>query len=74
MRPVGGEIVLNGKRMTGKPYHTFQNAGVSYVPASRLEEGLIPGLSLTEHFILGEEQSGFFINREQGRDHQPRAD
>ncbi len=65
MRSVGGEIVLNGKRMTGKPYHSFQNVGVSYVPASRMEEGLIPGLSITEHFILSEGQSGFFIDRDQ---------
>ncbi len=64
LRSVGGEIVLNGKRMTAKPYHSFQNAGVSYVPASRMEEGLIPGLSINEHFILSEDQSGFFIDRD----------
>ena len=64
IRPVGGEIALDGKRMTGKPYHAFQGVGVSYVPASRMEEGLIPGLSITEHFILSEGQSGFFIDRE----------
>jgi general nucleoside transport system ATP-binding protein len=28
-----------------------------------LEEGLIAGLSLTEHFILAEKQKGFFIDR-----------
>ncbi len=62
IRPVAGEINLGGKRLTGKPYRTFLEAGISYVPASRMEEGLIPGLSLTEHFILAEEQRGFFIN------------
>ena len=64
MRPVGGDLRLSGKRLTGKPYHSFQDAGISYVPASRMEEGLIPGLSITEHFILSEDQSGFFIDRE----------
>jgi simple sugar transport system ATP-binding protein len=29
-----------------------------------LEEGLISGLSLTEHFILAREQKGFIINRD----------
>ncbi len=62
IRPVAGEINLGGKRLTGKPYRAFLEAGIAYVPASRMEEGLIPGLSLTEHFILAEEQSGFFIN------------
>jgi len=64
MRPVGGEVRMGGKRLSGKPYRTFQETGVSYVPASRMEEGLIPGLSITEHFILSEEQSGFFIDRD----------
>lgn len=64
MRPVDGEINLAGKRLTGKPYHFFLEAGISYVPASRLEEGLIPGLSLTDHFVLAEDQSGFLIDRE----------
>ncbi len=62
IRPVAGETNLGGKRLTGKPYRAFLEAGIAYVPASRMEEGLIPGLSLTEHFILAEEQSGFFIN------------
>lgn len=62
IRPVSGEINLGGKRLTGKPYRAFLETGIAYVPASRMEEGLIPGLSLTEHFILAEEQQGFFIN------------
>ncbi len=62
IRPVSGEINLGGKRLTGKPYRAFLESGIAYVPASRMEEGLIPGLSLTEHFILAEEQQGFFIN------------
>jgi simple sugar transport system ATP-binding protein len=64
IRPVAGEINLGGRRLTGKPYRHFMSSGIAYVPASRLEEGLIQGLSLTEHFILAEEQDGFFINRE----------
>ncbi|HNR45738.1 MAG TPA: ATP-binding cassette domain-containing protein [Anaerolineaceae bacterium] len=62
-RPVGGHLHLNGHDLTGKPYRNFLDAGVAYVPASRLEEGLIPGLTLTEHFILTGKQPGFFINR-----------
>jgi simple sugar transport system ATP-binding protein len=64
IRPVGGKVIVGGKNLIGKNYHTFMDHGVAFLPASRMEEGLIPGLSLTEHFILSGEQSGLFINRE----------
>jgi general nucleoside transport system ATP-binding protein len=63
IRPVGGRLVLDGKNLAGKPYQTFMESGIAFMPAARLEEGLIPGLTLTEHFILCEEQRGFFVNR-----------
>ena len=63
MRPVNGNINFNGKNFSGKTYPTFQKAGVAYLPASRLEEGLIPGMSLTEHFILSEEHRELFVNQ-----------
>ena len=64
IRPVSGDISIQGKKLVGKPYHSFIEAGIGYVPASRLEEGLISGLTLIEHFILLEEEHGFFINRD----------
>ena len=63
----GGRVYLEDAELTGKPYRTFKRRGVAYVPATRLEEGLIPGLSLAEHFLLTEKKPGFFINREEGR-------
>jgi general nucleoside transport system ATP-binding protein len=65
LRPVGGEILINGSNMTAKPYHAFLEKCVAYLPASRLEEGLVPGLTISEHFSLIEEQPGFFINQKQ---------
>jgi simple sugar transport system ATP-binding protein len=62
-RPVGGQIRLGEKNLAGKPYRQFMDSGIAYMPAARLEEGLIPGLSLTEHFILCEEQRGFFVDK-----------
>lgn len=64
IRPVGGKIYMNGKDLTSRPYMSFLRCGISYVPAARLEEGLISGLSLTDHFILARKQSGFFVNRD----------
>jgi ABC-type uncharacterized transport system ATPase subunit len=67
VRTVGGRIVIDGHDLTGNNYQDFKKQGVAFLPASRLEEGLIPSLNLTEHFILAEEPKGFFINWEQGR-------
>jgi general nucleoside transport system ATP-binding protein len=67
MRPVGGRVQIKGQDLTGKSYHTFKHAGVNFLPAARLEEGLVPGLSLTDHFVLAEEPKGIFIDHAAGR-------
>lgn len=67
VRPVGGKVILKGKDLTGKPYHTFKHQGVNFLPAARLEEGLVPGLSLTDHFVLAEEPKGIFIDKVAGQ-------
>ena len=56
------------RNFTGKTYPVFQKAGVAYLPASRLEEGLIPGMTLTEHFILSEEHNELFVNQKSAID------
>ena len=65
LRPVGGEILIHGESMTGQPYRSFLRRGVAYLPASRLEEGLVPGLTLMEHFSLIDGNRGLFINQKQ---------
>jgi general nucleoside transport system ATP-binding protein len=62
IRPVNGRVVVSGRDLTGKSYHAFKECGVSFLPASRMEEGLVPGLTLTEHFELAEEADGMFID------------
>lgn len=68
MRPVSGSVHLGDQNFTGKTYPSFQKAGVAYLPASRLEEGLIPGMTLTEHFILSEEHKELFVNQKSAID------
>lgn len=63
----GGGVELDGIDLSGKSYHHFKRRGVAYVPAARLEEGLIPGLTITEHVLLAQKKPGFFIDRESGR-------
>jgi ABC-type uncharacterized transport system ATPase subunit len=50
--PTSGTITVNGRNMTRAAYHQFKQAGVAFVPAGRLEEGLINGMTLTQHFAL----------------------
>ena len=67
IRPVNGRVLVNNHDLTGHSYHTFKRGGVSFMPASRMEEGLVPGLTLTEHFVLAEETQGVFIDGDKGR-------
>ncbi|NLX08808.1 MAG: ATP-binding cassette domain-containing protein [Chloroflexi bacterium] len=52
LRPDRGAVHIGGREMTGQPYHRFVKHGVAFLPAGRLEEGLIGGMTLTEHFAL----------------------
>ena len=62
-----GRIRLDGRDMTGAPYRRFLQAGVAYMPAARLEEGLVQGVSLTEHFALADRACPFFIDWQAAR-------
>ena len=54
-----GQVKMAAKPFAGKdPLLTFIQKGGAFLPGSRLEEGLIPGLSLTEHYALGQLPSG----------------
>ncbi|HMD90033.1 MAG TPA: ATP-binding cassette domain-containing protein [Anaerolineaceae bacterium] len=68
VRTVAGQVIVGGQDLTGCDYHVFKRHGVAFLPASRLEEGLVSGLNLTEHVILAQEAEGFFINWEKGRE------
>lgn len=65
VEPAGGQFCLDEdeKPMNGKTYHDYKRMGVAYLPAARLEKGLVPGLSLAEHFTLSVKPKGAFIDR-----------
>jgi simple sugar transport system ATP-binding protein len=74
-QPVGGSFCLDDedggrseRDMTGHTHHDFRKEGVAYLPAARLEQALVPGLSLTEHFILSEGMKGVFIDRKKSEE------
>jgi ABC-type uncharacterized transport system ATPase subunit len=61
-RPLSGKVLLAGRDMTGRPYGQFLDAGVAYMAAGRLEEGLIAGMSLTEHVALAGRSRDLLVN------------
>jgi ABC-type uncharacterized transport system ATPase subunit len=54
LKTARGRVTVDGRDMTGKPYRQFLHKGVAFGAAGRLEEGLIAGLTLTEHVALNE--------------------
>jgi simple sugar transport system ATP-binding protein len=62
VKPRSGRIRVGGRDLTGRALPEYLAAGVHYMPAGRLEEGLVPGLSIAEHFLLADGGSGFFID------------
>ncbi len=57
-----GLILLDGRDITGSSYAHRLESGLQYLPAGRLEEGLVTGLTLTEHLILSQPDTQFFVN------------
>jgi general nucleoside transport system ATP-binding protein len=66
IHPVSGKIMIRGQQelvdMTSKRYHQFQQSGVGYLPADRLREGLVWGLTIQEHVVLRTPAEGIFID------------
>ena len=60
-KPTQGTITLNGIRMNGRDHHAFKDMRVVFMPTARLEEGLIPGLSIAEHVALQNRRKGFIV-------------
>ncbi len=49
---VAGDLDVGGRALAGRPATDFLAAGIHYLPAARMEEGLFPGLSLLDHVRL----------------------
>ncbi len=62
LKPENGQILLEGKEVNNWSFHRRQKSGIAYVAAGRLEEGLVAGLTLTEHLVLAQPKHRFFID------------
>jgi simple sugar transport system ATP-binding protein len=57
-----GRIWIDNLDVTSMSYHQRVAHGVAYMPAGRLEEGLVHDLTLTEHMVLSAPEQSFFID------------
>jgi len=57
-----GRISLAGQDITHWSYQRLRTAGIGYIAAGRLEEGLVAGLTITEHLVLSQPSHKFFID------------
>lgn len=62
IEPDKGQVFVENEDVTGWSYHKMQSEGIAYVAAGRLEEGLVAGLTITEHIILAQPEHSFFID------------
>ncbi|MEW5723103.1 MAG: ATP-binding cassette domain-containing protein [Thermodesulfobacteriota bacterium] len=52
VRMTSGRLVFRRVELGGRSYLHFRRESIHFLPAARLEEGLFPDLSLTEHVCL----------------------
>ncbi len=57
-----GTLWINGVDLTHRPYGAYQQAGVGFLPADRLKEGLIAGLTIQEHVAVRAATRQWFVN------------
>lgn len=58
-----GSISIDFHRLSGKPFRFFPSNSVFFVPGSRMEEGLISGLTITEHVALNRSGRSVFFKK-----------
>jgi simple sugar transport system ATP-binding protein len=71
--PIRGTIELDGVDMTRARAAAYRRAGVEYLPADRLRDGMIGSLSLADHFTLEDRDPARLLNRERADQRAQRA-
>lgn len=51
-QPLAGDIGFHGRSLNGHDHRAVKKLGGCFLPANRLEEGLIAGFTLVDHFTL----------------------
>jgi general nucleoside transport system ATP-binding protein len=56
IKPARGRVLVREQDVTGLPFRALMQRGVAFAAAGRIEEGLVAGLTLTEHVALTTER------------------
>ena len=62
LKPTSGRLSVDGNILNNASYRGHLAAGIHYLPAGRLEEGLVEGISIAEHLVLTSDDTNFFID------------
>ncbi|MCY7321726.1 MAG: ATP-binding cassette domain-containing protein [Phormidesmis sp. CAN_BIN36] len=62
LHSASGQMVINGTEMTRKPYQEYLDRGIGYLPADRLKEGLVSGLTIHDHVALRTPARSLFVD------------
>ncbi|MFZ5570037.1 MAG: ABC transporter ATP-binding protein [Thermodesulfobacteriota bacterium] len=57
-----GSLFVCGTPISRNRYHELRQRGVFFIPAARLEEGLITGITIAEHLALLQPKPPFFLS------------
>lgn len=60
--PSRGRVLLEGESIAGIGFRASRARGVEYLPADRLGEGLVEGVTIAEHMVLAGRIEGFVID------------
>ncbi len=61
-QPLQGQVQFGEHALHDKGHHHFKRYGGAFVPTERLADGLISGLTISEHFSL-QQAGGFWIDK-----------
>ena len=68
-----GKMSMEDRPISHLNYHQRTQTGIAYLPAGRIEEGLVGGLTLTEHMVLISPEKSWYIDWDaSGNDTQAR--
>ena len=67
LAPSSGEVFVGSANLSQQPMVRFRDAGIEYLPADRLYDGVIGPFSLTEHFELLRPPTEPLINTQAAR-------
>ncbi len=62
LRASTGQIRVNGVEMTHESYSKYLDLGIGYLPADRLKDGLVSGLSIQDHVALRTPTQSLFVD------------